>query len=282
MLHAQVLVLAQVGGNLFWPARHQASVVAGVILEDAIGAENQVHGIFGSPGPGADAAQSCDFLGQFLRFQYGRRSQSDGHPAVAQRRRPPDCRVSVAANPNGRVRFLHRLGQEPNAADFVVLAVKLWLLGRPKLFENLDVLVGNLAALGVGIEPHRLELFLHPAHAGTEDEPAAAQHVQRRQDLGSEHRVAVREDKHVGAQFDPSRAAGQEIQRGQRFEVGIVSLERSHAIGGVRVEGVDLVGNHDMVAHPHVVKGQVFGPLGQAAQVVRRRHFASAGERASE
>ena len=65
MLHAQVLVLAQVGGNLFRPARHQASVVAGVILEDAIGAEHQVHGIFGSPGPGADAAQSCDFLGQF-------------------------------------------------------------------------------------------------------------------------------------------------------------------------------------------------------------------------
>ena len=75
---------------------------------------------------------------------------------------------------------------------------------------------------------------------------------------------------------------GQEVQRGQRLEVGVVALEGSHPVGGVRIEGRDLVGDDDMVADPDVVEGQVLGALGEAAQIVGRGHGPPAGQRASK
>ena len=103
--------------------------------------------------------------------------------------------------------------------------------------KYLDVLVGYLAALCVGIEPHGLELLFHPAHTGAENKTPAAEHVQRRQYLGGEDGVAIGQDEHVGAQPDPGGAAGQEVQRGQRFKVGVVPLEGRHSVSGVGIEG---------------------------------------------
>ena len=62
MGYSQVLVLAQVGGDLLRPPRHQPAVVSRVIQKDAIGAEHQVDGVLGAAGPNTGAAQLGDFF----------------------------------------------------------------------------------------------------------------------------------------------------------------------------------------------------------------------------
>ena len=188
----------------------------------------------------------------------------------------------MAADPDGRVGALRRFGQKAGAADVVMPSVKLRFVGSPQLLENLDVFVGDFAALGVGVQPQGLELLLHPAHAAAEDEPPGGEDIQGGEDFGGKHRVAVGEDEDMSAEADAVGAAGQEVERRQGFKVGVVVLEGGHAVGGVGVEGIHFVGDDDVVADPDVVVVQGFGGLGQAAQVVGGGHSAPAGQGASE
>ena len=282
MPHAHILVLAQVGGDLLRTPGHHAPVGAGVIRKHAVGAEYQIHGVFIPARAGGDAPEPGDLFGQFLGFQNGRRAQSNGHPAVPQGSRPPDGRVAVPANPDGRVRPLHRLGQKTHAADVVMRPVEFGVVGSPQLLENADIFVGDLAPLRVGVQPHSLELLLHPAHAGPQDEAPAGKNVQRRQYFGGEDGIAVGQYQHMGAQPHAGSAGGQKVERRQRFKVGVFLLERRYAVGGVGIERIHLVGNDDVVADPNVVKRVLLGAQGQAPQVVGRGHRAPAGQRASE
>ena len=82
----------------------------------------------------------------------------------------------------------------------------------------------------------------------------------------------------MGPQTYSLGAARDEIQRGQRLVVGFVRPEGGHAVGGIGVEGVDFLGQYDVVADPYVVVAQVFGSLGHAAELFRAGHLAAAGQ----
>src|SRR5262249_17803220 len=57
------------------------------------------------------------------------------------------------------------------------------------------------------------ELDLVPAHADAEAETAAAEDVETGSLLGNQHRLTLREDQHLGGEFDLFRAGGDESER---------------------------------------------------------------------
>ena len=269
--------MPQVGGNLLRPASHQAARWPRRPLKGHVGAETRGYGILGATGPAGQGAQPGDLPRQLLGLQDGWRAQADGHPSVAQLGGAADGRAGVAADPDGRMGFLHRLGVEPGARQLVILALELRLFLGPKLFEQADVLVGHRASLREGVQPQGLELLFHPADPCPQDNPTPREHVQGGQDLGGEHRVAVGEDEDVGAQPQPLGAAGQKVEHRQRLVVGLLRVEGGHAVGGIGVERLNAARHHDVVADPHRVEGQVLGALGQRPQRLRAGHGAPAG-----
>jgi len=56
------------------------------------------------------------------------------------------------------------------------------------------------------------ELHLIPAHADTEPEAAAAEHVETGSLLGNQHRLTLRENQHLGGEFDLFRAGSDETE----------------------------------------------------------------------
>ena len=77
------------------------------------------------------------------------------------------------------------------------------LVVAPQRAHRLDVVVVAATAIG---ERHaeRIELLTQPTDADAEDHPAAAQRVDRRDLLGGDQRVALRQDQDAGGQLDPS------------------------------------------------------------------------------
>ena len=82
----------------------------------------------------------------------------------------------------------------------------------PQRLHHLDLFLGPLAPV-VEILVEADELHLVPAHADAEPEAAAAEHVETGGLLGDQHRLALREDQHLGGEFDLFRAGGDETER---------------------------------------------------------------------
>jgi len=120
-------------------------------------------------------------------------------PALPVARGAAQCGRAHAADDDGRVRLLDgsRLCVDPAERDEAALEAGLLL--RPERQDRLDVLVRLLAAIREGC-PDGLELGPEIARADAEDQAPAREHVDTRQLLREDDRVALRKDDDPGAE----------------------------------------------------------------------------------
>ena len=244
-------------------ARRQGFAPAG----DAIG-ERDLRRV--APGLAGQPAQPLDPGREALhRIEPVLRVGADRIPAVAEPRGAAQRRAALAADPDRRVRLLHRLGLEQHIGEFDVFAVEARIVLGPQLAAGHQILVGDRTALGEGRHAQRLELLLHPAGADAEGQPAVRQHVDRRQHLGQQHRRAVRDDGDRGDQPQPRGLAGDKRDRGQLLVP--VAARAAGKLAGVAVgiAGLDVARDHDMVADRGVVVAHRLALDGDAGEVLR-------------
>ena len=139
-------------------------------------------------------------------------------PAVAQLDGPPQRPLAAAADPQ-RHRLLDAVRLDDPAVETVVRSVVGG--GRPpeRLPDGAQRVVHPVAPAG---ERHadQLELFPGRAHADAEDQPAAADPVERAVALGDRQRMVERQHQHVGGEPDPLGARGEIAQGGEWVPVG--------------------------------------------------------------
>ena len=165
----------------------------------------------------------------------------------------------MAADPDGRMRLLQRLGQAAQRVELVELArVAGGGLG-PQRLEDAHVLVGDGAPPLEGRRAHRLELLPQPAHAHAHGDTPAREDVDGGEHLRRHHGVAIGHDHHAGDDPEPARDPRHESHEGQQLEG--VSLSRKLARHRVRIARADHRGEHDVVGHDHGVKSQGLAPL---------------------
>src|SRR4051812_15743873 len=99
------------------------------------------------------------------RVQWKLRIRADRIPGVAERDSAAQCRRALAADPERRVRLLHRLRQKHDIRELHVLTMELRIVLRPQRLERSQILVGHLAALSERRRADRFELLIHPAYA---------------------------------------------------------------------------------------------------------------------
>src|SRR6185312_4025021 len=102
---------------------------------------------------------------------------------------------------------LWRPGIDAGVREAVPLALERNVGIGPQRFHHLDLFLGPLAPV-VEVLVETDEFHLVPAHADTEPEAPAAEHVETGSLLGNQHRLALREDQHLGGEFDLFRAGG--------------------------------------------------------------------------
>jgi len=202
-------------------------------------AERERDGLPGPPGSVGDLTQPPDTL-THLRRRLARRV-----PAVGERDDPAEGARAVTADPDGRVRLLHRLGREAQVTEAVELALEARVVRRPQLLEDAQHLVG-LTAAGVERRTQRLQLLLPPADAHAADQAPARQRIDRRQHLGHHDGMTVSEDEHRRPQTSVVGAHRCRGEHGHRLEVRLVGRMRKPA---ARIAG-RAVRDDDVVADP--------------------------------
>ena len=96
-------------------------------------------------------------------------------------------------------------------------------------------------------------------------------HVDRGQHLGLQHRRAVRHDGDRGHEAKPRRLAGDKGYRGQLLVPVAARPAREFAGVAVGIFGLDVAGNHDMVADRGVVVTHRLALDRDAREIVGRR-----------
>ena len=181
----------------------------------------------------------------------------------------------VAAQPDRHA--ARRLRTAIPALAVVELALERAHLAFPQIAQHLEVLVHPRAA---PIKRHRerLELFLPPAHARAQNHPPAGQMIQRRDQLGVQHRRAHRQHQHRRAQLDPlrhRRRVGQQRQRLQKRAVGRHQKAPILAVGVVRA----LIGpQHHVVERPERVEARAFRRARHPRDLLRRCRRSDLGD----
>ncbi len=128
------------------------------------------------------------------------------------------------------------------------LTAQLGLLVAPQRAQGVDPLVGAAAA---GLEGHadRLVLARHVPHADADLEATLREHVDRRQLLGQDDRVAQRQDHDAGAERDARRdRGGVGEDRDRVHELGVRRQRRRRR---VRVD------EHRVLADPDRVEAEL-------------------------
>ena len=90
-------------------------------------------------------------------------------------------------------------------------------LVAPARLHDPDRLVAPGAPSFVG-DAEQLDLLLHPADARAENDAAGCQVIERREHLGGEQGVTMRQDEDGRAQTDALGRPGDEAERHQRLE----------------------------------------------------------------
>ena len=190
-----------------------------------------------------------------------------GQIAVGQTPGPRQLARMVAAQPDRHP--ARRLRPTVPARRVVELAPERTHLALPQIAQHLQILVHPRPA---PIERHRkrLELLLPPAHARAQNHPPAGQMIQRRDQLGVQHRRAHRQHQHRRAQLDPlrhRRRVGQQRQRLQKRAVRRHQKAPILAVGVVR----PLIGpQHHVVQRPERVEARPFGRARHPRDLLRR------------
>src|SRR6185369_974363 len=126
---------------------------------------------------------------------------------------------------------LGRPGIDAGVRKAVPLALERNVGISPQRLHHLDLFLGTLAPI-VEILVEADEFHLVPAYADAEPEAAAAEHVETGGLFGNQHGLTLREDQHLGGEFDLFCAGGNKAER----DKGIVEQAEPTrtAAGGVR------------------------------------------------
>src|SRR5215510_8484900 len=104
--------------------------------------------------------------------------------------------ATVAADPDRRVRLLHRLGLEFHLRKRVELAMILGIAIHPTDLEDANPLVG-LRTTPIKVQAQGVEFLPHPPRPYITDDAPTGEDVERRHYLRRIQRVAVRHDEHA-------------------------------------------------------------------------------------
>ena len=167
---------------------------------------------------GIGSRPACSHALRNAAFRSTRSATDNGvgcHTAANHWRLTPHRRVAKAANPNRRVRLLHRLRADMHIGEREELAGERDLARRPARLPEAQILVGPGTAF---VERHaeRGEFGLVPACPDADRQPPARHPVERRQALGGGDRIAIRHDQHRHAYSDAVGVRGDERHRHQR------------------------------------------------------------------
>jgi hypothetical protein len=149
-----------------------------------------------------------------LRLDPTRVARRMGHPAIAVRRCPGQRGVPIAADVDGRMRLLYRLGPGENRVEVNMLAVELGLVLGPDLLERDQLFVRDRSA-GPWIRAVVAHFFTAPACAHPEDHPAAGYQVQAGDLLGRVDHIPLDQQGHPSPQ---QQVTGDRCCRRQRDE----------------------------------------------------------------
>src|ERR1051326_813864 len=197
-------------------------------------------------------------------------------PSVAEPCDATQRGLAVPADPDRRMRLLHRMRQALDRIEPVELPGERGRRLGPQRLEDPDVLVADRAAPVEGVRAERVELILQPAHADAHGDASLRQHVDGRQRLRGEDRIAIRQDHHARHEAEPRRLRRDEGHEAQLLEG--VALPREAAVGGVRILRVDLHGEHDVVRDHRRRKAQRLRAPPQSLERLRRRRLTARGQ----
>ena len=110
--------------------------------------------------------------------------------------------------------LLDGLGQEPDAGEAHIPAVKFGVGAGPQFFVGAQAFVGYGAAVGEGRGVEGGEFLGHPAHADAEYQAALRKDVQGGQYFGGQDGRAVGNNHHAGDEADVLGDAGEVGEQG--------------------------------------------------------------------
>jgi hypothetical protein len=271
---------AQIGGDLARAAGEQPPLAIARLgrhlRPEALHAQGQGDAGGVAPGLGHQLAQLRD-AGAVARQALHREGGvgADRVPAIAQPRGAAQRRAALAADPDRRVRLLHRLRLEADIAEADMLAREFGCRLRPERLAGHDVFVGHPTAGGEIRQLQRLELLLQPAGADAEGQAPFRQHIDGRDHLRQQHRWPVRHHRYRGDQPQRPGLGGDEGHLGQL----LVPLPAGGGgeFAGVRIGvfGVDVLRDDHMVADGGVVEAHGLAFLDKAGKGAWKRHRAA-------
>lgn len=200
------------------PVRRRA---AGSPLEVLLAAADPVHRH--GHVPSGDLAQPLHARAEVVR------PVAVGDPGVTEFGDPAEPALA-AADVDGRVRPLHRLGPGEDGVEIDEPAVELGLVRGPQLAHRPQAFVGEQTPRG-GVGTVVAHLLAVPADADTEDGAAVGDQVEGGHLLGRVDRVALRDQGDPGAQQQAPGDGGDHGQGDEGVEGAVVHLRQFAAPG---------------------------------------------------
>ena len=188
-----------------------------------------------------------------------------GHEVGAEARRPPSGCWRRAADPQRRVRLLHRLGGDGDIVELEVPSPVAHPRRRPGGDQQLDDLVGARAPLRLR-HAHHLELLEPVSRGDSQVEAPAAEGVDHGHVLGEAQRVVQRRQQYRRAEAHPPRAHGHRAEH--RHQPGQVALVGEVVLGQPRRAEAEGVGPGDLLERLGVQRRRLAPPLLRVAHVV--------------
>ena len=149
-----------------------------------------------------------------------------GNPAVAVADRAPRGIGEGAADDDRRMRLLRGLGPLLHLVEVHELAVILGLFLGPDGLHRLDPFARQFMPAGEH-SAMVLDLVLVPAVADAEQEAAVRQLVDRRDDLGGDDGIALRQQGDAGADLELGRHRGRGVERQERIHDVVIGPDQA-------------------------------------------------------
>jgi hypothetical protein len=182
----------------------------------------------------------------------------------------------MPADPDRRVRLLHREGFAADIGIAVEATVEAGGRLRPELLEDRDPLVGHRAARLEGGAVQRLEFLLQPAGADAQRHAAAGQDIQRGDHFRGQHRIAVWQNQYGSDQPQPLRRTGHHAKNREGLQR--IADARVLAVHCVGVSRPALDREDDVVGDHRRVQAQPLALARQRENAVARGGRAASGE----
>ncbi len=133
------------------------------------------------------------------------------------------------------MRPLHGARRGEDGIERVGLAAIGDLAAGADGLEDLEILVGDPAALLEVVRAQHLELFFQPADAGAQHDAPAGELIQRHQHARQQHGITIGHDQRGGADAHALGGADQHAHGGNRLHERIGEAGREVALGAVGI-----------------------------------------------